>query len=85
MRVHLIFVSMLICGGASVCALQAQTPAPAADEVVAAMLIHDDARAAASGGYTGRREYILENHRLNKHAEMLVSITCDRNGKNTSR
>jgi hypothetical protein len=81
MRVHLIFVAMLICGGASEYALHAQTPAPAADEVVATMFIRDGAREVASGGYTGNREYILENHRLNKRAEMVVSITCDRNGE----
>jgi hypothetical protein len=81
MRVHLIFLTMLICGGASECTLHAETPAPTADEVVATMLTRDGAREAASGGYTGRREYILENHRFNKHAEMLVSITCDQNGE----
>ena len=54
---------------------------PTADEVVATMFKRDRAREAASGGYSGRREYILENHRLDKRAEMLVSITCDRNGE----
>src|SRR5579859_3543217 len=81
MRVHLIHVAMLICGGAFECALHGQTHAPTADEVVATMLIRDDAREAASGGYTGHREYILENRRFNKRAEMQVRITCDRNGE----
>ena len=81
MRVHLILVAMLICGGAFECAPHAQKPAPSADEVVAIMMTRDDAREAASGGYTGRREYILENHRFNKRAEMQVRINCDRNGQ----
>jgi hypothetical protein len=81
MRVHLICFTLLICGGTSECASHAQTPQPAADEVVATMLIRDDAREAASNGYTGHREYILENLRFNKRAEMLVSVTCDRNGE----
>ena len=80
MRFHSIFVLTLICAGAFTSALYAQTPALTADEVVATMFTRDGAREAASGGYTGRREYILENHRLNKRAEMLVSITCDQNG-----
>jgi hypothetical protein len=81
MRVHPILVAMLICGPAFECALHAQTPKPTADEVVATMLIRDGAREAASGGYTGRRQYILENHRFSKRAEMLVRIICDRNGE----
>jgi hypothetical protein len=81
MRVHLIFLTILICGGASECSLHAQTLAPTADEVVATMLLRDGVRETASGGYTGRREYILENHRFDKRAEMLVSITCDRSGE----
>jgi hypothetical protein len=81
MRVHLICFELLLWGGAFVRAIHAQTPAPTADEVVATMLIRDGAREAASGGYTGSREYILENHKFNKRAEMLVSIICDRNGE----
>jgi hypothetical protein len=81
MRVHLICFELLLWGGALVRALHGQQPAPAADEVVATMLMRDGAREAASGGYTGSREYILENHRLNKRAEMVVTITCDRNGE----
>lgn len=81
MRVHLIFFTVLMGACASECALHAQTPQPTADEVVATMLIRDGAREAASGGYNGRREYILENHRFNKRAEMLVRIMCDWNGE----
>jgi hypothetical protein len=81
MRIHLIFALILICGGTFACTLHAQTTTPTADEVVATMFKRDRAREAASGGYSGRREYILENHRLDKRAEMLVSITCDRNGE----
>jgi hypothetical protein len=44
------------------------------------MFAHDELRALTSGGYTGRREYILENHLLQKRAEMQVAVTCDRNG-----
>ena len=81
MRAHLICFELLLWGGAFVRALHGQTPAPTADDVVATMLTRDGAREAASGGYTGQREYILENHRMNKRAEMLVSIICDSNGE----
>ena len=72
---------MLICAGAFECTLHTQIPVPTADEVVATMVLRDGAREEASNGYTGHREYLLENRRLNKHADMVVSITCDRNGE----
>jgi hypothetical protein len=81
MRFQSIFVSTLICAGTFTIALHAQIPAPTADEVVANMFARDGAREAASGGYTGHREYILENHRFNKSADMVVSIACDQSGE----
>lgn len=77
MRVHLIFVSMLLCAGRVVAA---QDSAPTADEVVAKMYAHDIQREAAGGGYSGSREYVLENHLLQKRAEMVVRISCDPSG-----
>ena len=81
MRVHFILLTVLIGAGASAHTLHAQTPQPTAGEVVATMLMRDGVRETASGGYTGRREYILENHRFGKRAEMMVRVTCDRNGE----
>ncbi|HUA17215.1 MAG TPA: sigma-E factor regulatory protein RseB domain-containing protein [Bryobacteraceae bacterium] len=56
------------------------TNLPGADEVVAAMMEHDNARQSALGGYTGLRRYVLENARHHKRAEMLVRVTCARDG-----
>lgn len=77
MRVPLILASILLCG---VRVLTAESSTPTADEVVANMYAHDTLREASSGGYTGRREYVLENRRLQKRAQMLVRVTCDRTG-----
>jgi hypothetical protein len=77
MRVHPIFALMLICGAAG---LAAQESTPTADEVVANMYAHDTLREAASGGYTGSREYVLDNHLFHKQAEMVVRVTCDQTG-----
>jgi hypothetical protein len=63
MRVHLIFASMLLCAARI---LAAQGSTPTAEEVVATMYTHDTLREAESGGYTGTREYVLENRLLNK-------------------
>jgi len=44
------------------------------------MLVRDVQREVAANGYTGHRQYDLENHRFNKHARMVVSVTCNRDG-----
>ena len=80
MRFHLIPVAIAIYAGAFVGYLNAQTPPPSADQIVATMHGRDAAREAASGGYVGRREYTLENQQFHKRADMLVNITCDGNG-----
>jgi hypothetical protein len=53
---------------------------PTADEVVAKMMARDNERQAALYGYTASRRYVLENQRHQKRAEMLVRMTCLRDG-----
>ena len=77
MRAHLIFASLLLCAGR---VLAAQTSTPTADEVVANMNARDALREAASGGYTGGREYVLDNQLFQKSAHMVVRVTCDGTG-----
>lgn len=60
--------------------LAAQGAAPTADEVVANMYAHDTQREAASGGYTGSREYVLENDKFQKRAWIVARVTCDATG-----
>ncbi len=74
MRAHLIFASILLCAGR---VLAAQVSTPTADEVVANMNARDTLRETASGGYTGSREYVLDNHLFQKSAQMVVRVTCD--------
>ena len=54
---------------------------PDADAVIARLVDHDAQREKLGGGYTGTRRYLLENQRLNKQAEMLVTVQCDRDGR----
>jgi len=55
-------------------------PTPNADEVMAIMFERDTQREMLEGGYSGSREYVFDNSKFNKRAEMLVSITCDPDG-----
>ena len=53
---------------------------PTGDEVVARMMARDNERQATLYGYTASRRYVLENQRHHKRAEMLVRMTCLRDG-----
>ena len=77
MKIHLLIASTFLCAAR---VLAAQGPTPTAEEVVTQMNAHDTMREAGSGGYTGSREYVLENRRLQKRATMLVRVTCDQTG-----
>jgi len=50
---------------------------PSADVVVARMLARNAQRQSQLAGYRGMRRYVLENERLNKHAEMVVRVDGD--------
>ena len=52
-------------------------PLPSADVVVARMLAHNAQRQLQLAGYRGLRQYVLENDRMHKRAEMLVSVEGD--------
>jgi hypothetical protein len=50
---------------------------PSADVLVARMLAHNTQRQRQLAGYRGMRRYVLENDRMNKHAEMVVRVEGD--------
>jgi hypothetical protein len=58
----------------------ANAPLPTTDEVIAKMMQKDSERRSALDGYTGIRRYVLENIKRHKRAEMLVRVTCQKNG-----
>ena len=56
-------------------------PAPMdANEVVAKMFAHDRQQEAAIQGYEGARRYVLHNKRLQKNAELRVTVKCGLDG-----
>ena len=80
MRVHLILPTILILATASQAVLHAEQPTPTADEVVATMFARDSAAGVGQRRLLGDREYVLENHKFQKRAQMQVRVTCERNG-----
>lgn len=58
----------------------APAPGPTAAEIAARMLRHDMQRQTASGGYSGIRQYAVENRRFGRHASMEVHVACDAEG-----
>jgi len=73
-------VSLLLFSTIRVAAGTANAQLPTGDQVVARMLARDNERQAAFNGYTAARRYVLENQRYGKHAEMLVRLTCQKDG-----
>jgi hypothetical protein len=79
MRIRTAVILFLALGPTTICLAQ-EAPVPYADEVIAKLIDNNSQRDRLGGGYTGSRRYVLENHRLNKRAEMLVSVKCDPDG-----
>jgi hypothetical protein len=66
-------------GSTTICRAQ-NPPILYADDVIAKLTDHNSQRDKLGGGYSGSRRYIFENQRLNKRAELLVSVKCDPDG-----
>src|ERR1700757_123340 len=50
---------------------------PTADVVIAKMLARNTERQKQLAGYRGMRQYVLQNDRFHKHAEMVVRVEGD--------
>ena len=72
-------VSFLLFSSIAIAA-DASLQLPTGEEVVAKMMARDNERQATLYGYTASRRYVLENQRHHKRAEMLVRMTCLRDG-----
>jgi hypothetical protein len=79
MRIRTAVILFLALGPTTICRAQ-EAPVLSADEVIAKLIDGNSQRDKWGGGYTGSRRYVLENERLNKRAEMLVSVKCDPDG-----
>jgi hypothetical protein len=79
MRIRIAVVILATLGSTAISRAQ-DVPSLKADEVIAKLIEHNSLRDKLGKGYTGSRRYVLENHRLDKRAEMLVSVKCDPNG-----
>ena len=80
MKKHLLIIALLMCAFRPLLAETPPVTGPSADEVMARVFAKDSMRETMSGGYTGKREYVLENHRMDKRAEMQVTVSCDPDG-----
>jgi hypothetical protein len=79
MQIRTAVIVVIMLGFTNVCRAQ-EDPALHADDVITKLIDHNSERDKLGGGYTGTRRYILENQRLNKRAQMLVSVKCDPDG-----
>jgi hypothetical protein len=80
MRIRTAVILFLALGPTTMCRAQ-DAPLLSADGVIAKLIDRNAQRDKLGAGYTGARRYVLENERLNKRAEMLVSVRCDPDGR----
>ena len=80
MRFPILISALLACASAPLIGQAAAAPSLSADEVIARMVAHDVQRQTAADGYTGYREYVLDNPSFDKQARMTVSVTCGPDG-----
>jgi hypothetical protein len=79
MRIQTTFILLFSLGFTGLCHAQ-EPPTLYAVDAIAKLADHNSQREKLGRGYTGSRRYVLENQRLNKRAEMLVSVKCDPDG-----
>jgi hypothetical protein len=80
MRISIFISALLTCAPVSMIAQVKTAPTPSADEVIARMFARDLQREGAAGGYTGNRQYVLDNPRFDKQARMEVRVSCATDG-----
>jgi hypothetical protein len=79
MKIGTAVILSLMLSAATICRAQ-QSPILYADDVIAKLAEHNSQREKLGAGYTGNRQYILQNLKFDKRAEMLVSVKCDPDG-----
>src|SRR5215470_16299061 len=79
-KYHFLLAVLFLFPASSVLATDGPGTLPTAEEIVTRMAAHDLARQASIEGYAGMRRYVLENHKFNKRAEMLVQVRGDQDG-----
>ena len=80
MRVRIIIAVLLACASVPMTGQTTATFSPSANEVIARMLAREMQRETAAHGYTGIRQYDLENPLFAKRAHLVANVTCDPDG-----
>jgi hypothetical protein len=80
MKYYLLLTAFFLLPASSLVRADGFGQRPTAEEIVTQMGAHDLQRQDWVQGYVGMRRYVLENHRFNKRAEMLVQVEADRDG-----
>jgi hypothetical protein len=79
MRMRIAVILLLALAPVAACRAE-QSSFLSADDIMAKVIEQNNQRDKLGGGYSGTRRYVLENHKFNKRAEMLVGVRCDPDG-----
>ena len=80
MKYRLLLTALSLMPASAVGAQDRAATATEAEEIVSRMAASDLHRQSSIEGYAGMRRYVLENEKLQKHAEMTVRVKCDQDG-----
>jgi len=80
MKNHFIFGALLLALAANTARAADQDSLPDGNAVAAQVSAQDIQRQAIAAGYHGMRRYVLENERMNKHAEIVVRVESGADG-----
>jgi hypothetical protein len=74
-------IGVLVLGfAASAWGAAANDQLPDGNAVAAKLVAQDTQRQTVAAGYHGMRRYVLDNERMNKHAEIVVRVECAADG-----
>ena len=79
----MIWITTAVLTIAATAGSESDAPVLTADGVIARLIQHDESRQSALNGYTSLRKYVLENQHHHKRAEMVVRVTCAKDGLKT--
>jgi len=80
MKAHVMFGALLLALAANAAAAAGQDPLPGGSIIAAKLTAQDAQRQHLAAGYHGTRRYVLDNDRMNKHAEIVVRVECSADG-----
>ena len=80
MKTHLMFSFLVLTLAANAARAAENDALPDGNALAVKLMAQDAQRQVLAAGYHGMRRYVLDNERMNKHAEIVVRVDCGADG-----